>query len=217
VPEDSNNRMHGKTFENMIKAAHGIFTYAAADRERSPGEYFDIAAEDDQDRGIPTAIKASGSATIGLSDARRFWASFDHVPYRILIGIYCQEGDTKKFTAIHELILRRKYRQALPGDITPGEITAFHEGIRAFGIGQHLAARDWAQKIKGTLKARGGAVTLNPKIDSRTQRRLQCSIHLAKLRRAVSDEDQRVHVSRFGKLPLPFPIVSGKRTFSAGR
>jgi len=56
APDHSGNQMHGKSFENLIKAANGIFTFAAADRKRSPSERFDIAAPDDRALGIPTSI-----------------------------------------------------------------------------------------------------------------------------------------------------------------
>jgi len=36
--------MHGKSFENLIKAANGIFKHAAADRERASTDIFDIRA-----------------------------------------------------------------------------------------------------------------------------------------------------------------------------
>lgn len=84
----SDNQMHGKSFESLIKAANGIFTHAAADRKRSPNDRFDIRAEDDCDCGFPTSIKSTKNSIVGLSDARLFWQSFDCVPYRILIGRY---------------------------------------------------------------------------------------------------------------------------------
>ncbi|MCY4186706.1 MAG: hypothetical protein OXD45_15515 [Rhodobacteraceae bacterium] len=68
----SKNQMHGKAFENHIKAANGIFSYAAADRKRSSGEKFDISGTDDTVRGIPTSIKSSNGDSIALSDARKF-------------------------------------------------------------------------------------------------------------------------------------------------
>ena len=88
MPKHSDNQMHGKSFENLIKAANGIFTYAAADRKRSPNDRFDIQAEDDCSRQFPTSIKSTQNSVVGLSDARLFWQSFNFVPYRILVGRY---------------------------------------------------------------------------------------------------------------------------------
>ena len=44
MPDFSDNQMHGKSFENMIKAANGIFNYAVADRKRTSTDIFDIRA-----------------------------------------------------------------------------------------------------------------------------------------------------------------------------
>lgn len=66
MPEQSTNQMHGKSFENMIKAANGIFTLAAADRPRSPNQMFDIDDDDDHAFGFATAVKTTKTGTIGL-------------------------------------------------------------------------------------------------------------------------------------------------------
>lgn len=42
------DQMHGKSFENAVKSANGVFSYAAADRKRTPNSRFDIKAEDDK-------------------------------------------------------------------------------------------------------------------------------------------------------------------------
>jgi len=205
--------MHGKSFENMIKAANGIFSWAAADRKRSPNDRFDISADDDRKFGLPTSVKSTQNNTVSLSDARLFWQSFDFVPYRILVGLYKQEGAIKVFRVIHEIILRDKYRTDLLGSIPASEINKFHDGLRGFGAGQdeQSRARVWAQERKQELMPNIGKVTLNPKIDSKNQRRLQCSIHLSNLTEILDAEDHTLHTESFGTLTLPLQISSGMR------
>lgn len=207
------SQMHGKSFENAVKSANGIFSYATADRKRTPNSRFDIAAEDDKERGIPTSIKSTGSDSVSLSDARRFWESFNFAPYRMLIGKYHQENDKKIYGEIHEFILREKYRSALLGEVTQSEIEDFHNGLKNFGKGQHLEAREWHRKQNQDLSERLGIVYLNPKVDSKTQRRLQCSVSLSELMRVVDSRDHTVHSERFGTIPLPYETIS-KRRFS---
>ncbi len=213
MTKHSDNQMHGKSFENMIKAANGIFTYAAADRKRSPHDRFDISADDDRERGFPTSIKSTGNNIVSLSDARQFWQLFEFVPYRILVGTYRQDAQTKVFNRIHEIIMRERYRSVVLGDISESEIRAFHDQIKSFGPGHEEQARAsaWAKKHKRKLQSMGGLITLNPKIDSKTQRRLQCSISLGKLIEILEDDDYDLHSKRFGALPLPLQIVSGTR------
>lgn len=89
--DNPSNQMHGKSYENLIKSANGIVSYSATDRKRTHGDRFDIGADDDNDRGIPTSIKATGGNGITLSDARKFWQSFNYAPYRILVGKYSKK------------------------------------------------------------------------------------------------------------------------------
>ena len=213
MPKHSDNQMHGKSFENLIKAANGIFNYAAADRKRSPNDRFDIQAEDDRSRQFPTSIKSTQNSVVGLSDARLFWQSFNFVPYRILVGRYKQDGGIKVFEEIHEIILRDRYRVQLLGNVSEEEINEFHDGLRAFQAGRDEQSRasEWAQRHKRELMPHIGLVTLNPKIDSKNQRRLQCSISLGKLIEILKTDDYMLHEESFGNLPLPLRIASGRR------
>lgn len=204
------DQMHGKTFENTVKGANGIFTNAASDRQRGPNDRFDVSAEDDIAHGIPTSIKSSRRLSIALSDARRFWESFNYAPYRMLIGLYRQEGAIKVFNEIHEVIVLPKHGNLLLGSISLAQIYNFHDGLREFEKGQHEEARAWANNYKISLEPKRGLVVLNPKIDSGNQRRLQCSVDLRRLIE-IAPDDYQLHEESFGRLAFPFKIVSRPR------
>ncbi len=212
MPEYSKNQMHGKSFENMIKAA-GVFGWAAADRKRTPNDRFDLGSVDDGRSGLPTSIKSTKSNMVGLSDARQFWRSFDSVPYRLPVGSYSQQAGFKVFGAIHEILLRESYRAALLGRMTEAKVEQFHNGLKTFGTGRdgQIRASAWARERKRELRPDTGLVTLNPKIDSKNQRRLQCSVRLSKLIEMLDADDYVIHTNSFGTLALPLRIVSGKR------
>lgn len=208
------SQMHGKNFENMMKSANaGIFSHAASDRKRSPHDRFDINAEDDLARGIPTSIKSSGGDIVALSDAGKFWESFEFAPYRMLVGSYRQESEKKVFHIIHEIILREKYRAKLLGSVSQAEVNAFHNGLKIFERGKHKDAQAWHRKRNKELEKKRGLVRLNPKVDSKTQRRLQCSIKLSSLIDILDANDHITHTRNFGTIPLPLPIISGRRSF----
>lgn len=202
------DQMHGKVFENLVKAANGMFGYAAADRHRAPDEPFDIGAELDICHGLATSVKTTNGSTITLSDARSFWQSLERAPYRILVGHYRQRRDRKTFFQISEFIVKPEHAKALLGEVTLAEIETFHNGMKGFGKGAHVAARAWAIEEKQRLGKRLGHVTLNPKIDSKSQRRLQCSVDLRNL---WSTCGVHHHTSAFGKIALPVSILSGPR------
>lgn len=121
------------------------------------------------------------------------------------------------FSEIYEIILQPYYRADLLGDISEAEVEAFHEGLKAFGPGQHVEARIWARERKQSLEHKTGFVALNPKIDSKNQRRLQCSITLENLSSFLRSNDQMRHRKVFGKLPLPLRIVSGTRKLGGSK
>ena len=210
------NQMHGKKFENWIKTASIIFGHMATDRRRQPTDRFDIGAQEDLKRGIPTSIKTTKGHTVTLADARLFWQSMDYVPYRMLIGEWVQEGDRKIFNRIHEIIIEESYSSFLLGTVSEDRIAAFHAGLTRFGPGkdEQAKASTWARKQKQELEDALGAVVLNPKIDSKNQRRLQCSVHLDKLV-AFADKygHYTLHEGTFYDLVLPYQFVSARRKF----
>ena len=205
--------MHGKVFENWIKGNSKLYSYSTSDRYRSSNTMFDIDKEDDIIRGIPTSIKSTKDEDpIGLADARNFWNSFDDAPYRILIGSYVQKGNVKKFTKIYEFFLEKIHRQIFFGDVTIDEIEIFHEGINKFKEGEHNEGRKWAKDQNILLKPRLGIIKLNPKIDSKTQRRLQCSVNLLDLSKNI--QYKTVYTWKFGLHFLPLEIASHPRNFT---
>ena len=137
------------------------------------------------------------------------------MPYRILVGRYSQEGKIKVFDSILEAILQPCYRDDLLGEISPEEINDFHEGLKKFGPGREnqKSASAWAQNRKRELHHKIGLVTLNPKIDSKKQRRLQCSIQVGNLVSILRSDDFFTHKEVFGNLALPLRIVSSERQF----
>ncbi len=204
------NQLHGKKFEDLIKGC-GLFP-GASDQSRSSTVGMDIEAKFDRTHGLPTSIKTTGSSIVTLSDARRFWA-IDY-PFRMLVGTYRQMNERKFFSLIHEFLILPTDLEFLRGNVTAEEVEALHVGISLAVIptGQHQAARVWVQEKKVALVDRETRVTLTPKIDSKTQRRMQCSLKLADLI-SMSEVDMRhtEHRESIGDLVLPIALLSSRR------
>ena len=213
------DQSHGKQFENIVKAS-GFFLHSTIDAGRSPIEMFDIERKFDNLLDYPTSVKTCNRPTsvetyngaVPLSDARNFWKSFDFAPYRLLVGLYNQTEHKKSFYEIHEFILVKKDRAIFFNDVSFEEIESFHNSIHVFPRGKHAEARNFAQKLNSELKPKLGIINLNPKIDSKSQRRLQCSAKLANMLRELPDPI--IHTRRFGTLPLPIIFISSERAFS---
>lgn len=217
----STNQLHGKTFEReVITKCFGLTEEQAS--ELSNTSMFDIPfgiTTCQHPTGDPVSIKtaaakvAAGAAIVCLSDARRVW-SWDR-PLILVVGLYDQVGKVKRFHTVFEfhIQLTDSERRRLYGDLTLDEVTHFHETLKLFGPGQHLAASAWAKAHKAELSTRAtGAIQLNPKIDSKRQRRLQCSSPLEQLRSACDDVRQFTQeTGGYRGLTMPFEVLSSRR------
>ena len=205
-------QFHGKSFEDWVK---GCRFPGAADGGRSNTADFDVEARFDRGLGLPTSIKSGRGRHVALSDARRFWAIGRE--FRLLYGQYRQIGDEKNFGLVHEFLITPDILNGLRGEITAVDVEALHVGLglALFPEGQHFAARAWVRAEKAKLSGRRGQIILNPKIDSKKQRRLQCSIKLGDLIAACEPSGRYIlHHQKVGTCFLPFRLESAKRQFS---
>jgi len=208
----SRNQLDGKRFEGVIKAM--VFP-GSEDHSRTPTAKFDIEAKFDKARGLPTSIKSSKSNTIGLSDARAFFSL--NQDFRMLIGRYEQSDQKKSFYSVHELILKPATLRNLRGDMSYETVKHFHDEIslKNFPSGEHVAARNRAKSLKSKLEGVKTDIILNPKIDSNTQRRLQCSVNLQNLIKVCENfGEYKLHSESIGNLPLPWQQISSPRKFN---
>lgn len=212
----TNNQLHGKTFEDFIKAC-GLFS-GSSDGGRSATANIDIEAKFDKKLGLPTSIKATGSNTVELADAREFW-KIDK-PYRMIVGRYTQHGLYKIFHEVYEIIITNDALADLRGDLDFKTVSDFHNGLllNNFPRGAHIEARQWAQDRKKELAHVSTKIKLHPKIDSKSQRRLQCSAALHVLVDvSATYGNHTLHTQSIGIIPLPLRILSTAREFSRKR
>jgi hypothetical protein len=212
----SNNQLHGLTLEDFVRKS-GKFP-GAEKQLCSPTAKVDIPAGFDPQNGLPTSIKATKRSVIDLGDARRIWQQIQAEPLRFLIGRYAQFTNKKTFGEILEIHTSPCMAQDLLGDISLKDVEYFHRGIGLsnFPKGEHARARRWAKEHKSLLENRIGAIHLHPKIDSKSQRRLQCSIDIKRLEAIVLKHKQyiRIHDACFGNIELPFSIQSTPRALA---
>jgi len=67
-------------------------------------------------------------------------------------------------------------REKLFGDLSLEDISAMHEHLKAIPPGRASLDTRGEYKLRAAeLRRKAGAISLRPKVDSRNQRRLQCS------------------------------------------
>ena len=111
----------------------------------------------------------------GMGSVLRIWDYDPTEKHTAIIVVYAQRGDHKVVTRVVEFSLDDK--AALFGSLTRAEIVQLDDLIRSVPAGK-MSREIHAQVhgLKKELNAKSGLISLNPKIDSNTQRRLQCSL-----------------------------------------
>ncbi len=208
------SQAHGNHFEDYIKV--GFF--GASNKCRLPTAKFDIEAQYDKSLSLPTSIKTTGSDQVGLSDATRFF-SID-IAYRLLVLKYKQNNDMKSPDQLYEFLIDKEYHALLCGDIPLSLIQEIHSHLKGFEAGTEgasLARAWWRDKRADIYDKYRTNVSLNAKIDSKKQRRLQASISLCSLKRILAPYNTFLNSQNTGILYRGFlipPIQSPSRSFN---
>lgn len=166
---------HGLVFEEWIDD-----TFFEGYRPPGYTQKWDIpAAVNKTHGGIPVNPKAAKYGTpVDLGDALR---QFDIAePFLLVIGYWQQAGEAKRFVNIVAPRVEPATWKKLWGPITRADLERLDAVIKDKTL-TPVEARARARKIKSAPPFTDPSVVivLNPKIDSKTQRRLQCSLRFA--------------------------------------
>jgi hypothetical protein len=162
------SQAHGFTWETFIKES----IYKVADKA-SYTRKNDIDSNENTIDNCAVSIKTSGSVSVDMGDARRiFQGTSSGEPLRMILIQYTQDETYKNLKAVLEVDLTGAW-QELFGDVTYEEISRFHETLKEIPAGQ-VKNKDYLA-ISDSLNMKMGALSVRPKVDSKNQRRLQCS------------------------------------------
>ncbi len=203
-------QQHGVAFEEWIRNQFfGGYT---------PDGYtqkWDIPAEANRDYGkIPVNPKATRYGTpIGMGDALR---QFDiDEPYLLIVGFWDQVGTHKCFVNVVAARIDPDLQRRLWHPIQRADLEALDTLIkdRSLPVDQ---VRRRALAMKNAAPFSQAIIQVNPKIDTKGQRRLQCSLRFFDFFEHVApghSSDRTDHPELFG-LPVPKLPDSGPRAFT---
>jgi hypothetical protein len=165
-------------------------------------------------QGVPVSVKsAKYGSPIGLGDIIR-QRSINH-PFLMIAGFWKQRTEKEKwFEEIEAVLFTPETWESLWGSLTLEKITPTDSRIKDLNMHYTEArtiAREWKRLEVAPSKS---TIVVNPKIDSKKQRRIQCSLpfntfwHFAN--RAPKPSDS---ASLFG-VEFLNPVISGARTFN---
>ncbi len=211
-------QFHGFTFERWVRATlFGDYQGSYMQKWDVPPDENNHEALPSRFRGLPVSIKsAKYGSPIGLGDILR-QRQIDR-PFIMIVGFWNQRSPQKKwFEDIGWAHFSADDWSALWGELAIEHIRPIDAIIK--NLSEHYSSvRTKAQKWKrNTPEVKTSRIVVNPKIDSKTQRRIQCSLPFSEFWRQAGRQPQRCdHPSLFG-FDFPNPVVSSARTFNRGQ
>jgi hypothetical protein len=191
------NQKHGIYIERLIRRSFGF-------PEQHIDDIYDIPAENNDEFGVPVSIKSTATTTLYLADASRFWENDQ--PLQMVTARYVPVDNYRVINAIytHLMPFNNRCRKLLFGNVPAWEVRPLHEAVKTFPAGRHGEARRFIQSALVALENRYGSppVTLNPKIDCKSQRRLQCSAKLSVFEPFLV----RIDTERYRNIKLPLVL-----------
>lgn len=135
--------------------------------------------------GTPVSIKCiSETGNIDCGSIVRMYQHFLRPGWIMYLGRH----RNKVITSVHKYIFTQEICEKLAGKLTLEEVRDLDLCIKSFGRGEHEKAREVAQLWKKENKDRMGLLTVQPKIDSKIQRRVQCGINRTAVRECFGQE-----------------------------
>ena len=204
---------HGFDFENWIKEtffAKSHINYT--EKWDVPSELNVSIAVPGALQRLPVSIKTCKfGSPIGFGDALRQFKNDED--FLLIVGFWQQSGSYKNFVAVEGVKIRANDWRNLFLPLNAADLTLLDSAIK--NIESHYSeARKMAKEIKNSDKFKQTKIILNPKIDSKTQRRLQCSLPFGVFwQEFVGRESyQNIGCELFGQ-KVPNPFLSSSRTF----
>lgn len=206
---------HGLIFEHWV-----CDTFFNAYRPPGYTQKWDVPAEanrlaDPLLTGLPANPKATKfGAPVGLGDALR---QFDvDEPFLLILGYWEQPTpEEKRFVKLIAPRVDPAVWRKLWGPVTRADLERLDALIKDRSI-PPVEARILAQKIKKAPPFSEAVFVLNPKIDGKGQRRLQCSLRYADVLKHLAREatpEPDATPTLWG-VPFPGPVASAPRDFA---
>jgi hypothetical protein len=158
---------HGFIFEEWVKDILGVRKLAYNYTQK-----WDIPSE------TPVSVKCMGlTNALEFGSTVRIWEINE--TFTLVVGRWEQVGLKKIIRSIDEIDITPEILNEMRGSITLEEIREFDKKIKKFPAGKigQKNGIEFAKKWKLERKTKMGLLTITHKIDSKTQRRIQCNLN----------------------------------------
>ena len=165
-------------------------------------------------QNIPVSVKtAKFGSPIGLGDILR--QRNINEPFLMIVGFWRQRTSSEKwFEDIGCIKFTPSVWDSLWGNLSLQKLSDLDKIVK--DLDSHYSViRKKAQEMKAMISADSGSqITINPKIDSKKQRRVQCSLPFHVFWKCVGREPHIHQAPELFGFPFDNPILSSARTFN---
>lgn len=204
---------HGFNFENWVKEVFFAECQSAYTQEWDIPKEANCAAKIPVEfQQLPVSIKTCKfGSPIGFGDALRQFKNEED--FLLIVGFWKQSGSYKSFVAVEGVKIVVDNWKQLFQPLNLHDLFLLDSTIKNTDL-HYSEARKRAKEIKNSNKFKQAKIILNPKIDSKTQRRLQCSLPFSVFWKDFVGKEsyQNVDCELFDE-KIPNPFLSGQRVF----
>jgi hypothetical protein len=162
-------------------------------------------------RALPVSIKTcKNRSSIGFGDAIRQFSVDEE--FLLIVGFWEQSGPVKNYVAVEAVKVTVAQWRHLFDPITAAALNELDTTIKDRTL-TYIEARRQAKLRKSKGPFTRALMTLNPKIDSKAQRRLQCSLPFMTFWEMTGKQPYARIDSFLFKKAVPNPFSSEPRTF----
>jgi len=126
------------------------------------------------------SIKSTGRNSVDCADILK---RMEQKEYRLIVGCYNQKGSNKVFYAEYEFFITPDDYTKLWGTMTYEGVEPFVNYVKNIPHGRE-AQRSTSKNrkiLKEQVQCKNSLMKINPKVDSKKQRRVQCSFNIDKM------------------------------------
>ena len=129
------------------------------------------------------SIKTSKGNTVDCGDILRRRQETD---YNLVVGCYSQVGDNKVFYSEYTFYIRPEHEQKLWGRMNYNQLAEYVDYIKNIPAGKEAQQETKTERtvLKNCISDKNALMVIHPKVDSKKQRRVQCSVKINELIKA---------------------------------
>ena len=130
------------------------------------------------------SIKTTNGNKIDCGDVLRRRQETD---YNLVVGCYSQVGENKVFHTEYTFYIKPEHEQKLWGRMNYNLLAEYVNYIKNIPAGKQAQQETKTERtvLKNCVEDKNALVKIHPKVDSKNQRRVQCSVKINELIRAA--------------------------------